>query len=782
MQFLTCFLVSILSLIYTISIAQTAPAIISGTISSDSGEAMMGVIVQLKNTSKGTQTDLNGKYVLADITPGSYYILFTSIGYKNDSMHVHLHPGQVLQLNRKMSVDTLDKAIVITAKNEAEELRESGFSVNVIETKQYANTTADINQVLNRTSGIRIRESGGVGSDFNFSLNGLSGKQIKYFIDGIPIDVLGSSMTLNNVPVNLAERIEVYKGVVPVSLGSDAMGGAINIVTNQKVKNFLDASYSYGSFNTHRAAVTGQYTHTKTGLVVRTSSFYNFSNNNYIMRNVEVWDAAQYSFVEKNFRRFHDTYQSMMGQIEVGLMNKKWADVFFIGGAFSGYTQDVQTGFQQTIVYGRVTRKGHAFNGSVRYKKDNFLIKGLSMNVFASRSYDSYVVVDTTKIKYGWDGIGVTVPDPGYEMDGAKTFNTIVRPKSYLRTNLTYIINKNNSLNVNYTLDHLKNVNYNSLIENDDPNPGIMNKQILGIAYENNLFNQRLTTTPFVKWYGMGLNLTTPAVTKSTSFSNYGYGIASRFKFLRNAGIKASVEHAYRLQEVIEIFGDGMRTSGNPDLLPETSDNINTGLFYGKRFSKHSFFIEASAFYRNAKDFIYAIADQHANNVRYENKSSVRVTGLEGEIRYDYEKNFMISINASYQNALNYTKYSKAGNTIPEATYLNKIPNQPWFFSNLELSYGKNDVFGKKTRIQFNWYTQYVRWFYLTWEAFGGPEGKNKIPDQFSHNASVSYSMQEGRYNISLECRNLMNNLNYDNFMLQKPGRSFSVKFRYFIK
>src|SRR5690606_35793121 len=136
------------------------------------------------------------------------------------------------------------------------------------------------------------REQGGLGSNFNFSINGLSGKSVKYFIDGVPVEVMGSTMSLNNIPVNLSERIEVYKGVVPVHLGSDAMGGAINIITSQRQTNFLDASYSYGSFNTHRAALTGQYTHEKTGLIAKASAFFNYSDNNYLMKDVEVLEGG----------------------------------------------------------------------------------------------------------------------------------------------------------------------------------------------------------------------------------------------------------------------------------------------------------------------------------------------------------------------------------------------------------------------------------------------------------------------------------------------------------
>ena len=52
------------------------------------------------------------------------------------------------------------------------------------------------------------------------------------------------------------------------------------------------------------------------------------------------------------------------------------------------------------------------------------------------------------------------------------------------------------------------------------------------------------------------------------------------------------------------------------------------------------------------------------------------------------------------------------------------------------------------------------------------------MPDQLSHNLSLLYSIKNGRYNISLECRNLTNARLYDNFSLQKAGRAFYVKAR----
>ncbi|HBK30460.1 MAG TPA: hypothetical protein DDZ78_02405, partial [Porphyromonadaceae bacterium] len=71
--------------------------------------------------------------------------------------------------------------------------------------------TADLSDMLNKVSGVRIRETGGVGSDMQVMLDGFSGKHVKVFIDGVPQEGVGESFGLNNIPVNYAERIEVYK-------------------------------------------------------------------------------------------------------------------------------------------------------------------------------------------------------------------------------------------------------------------------------------------------------------------------------------------------------------------------------------------------------------------------------------------------------------------------------------------------------------------------------------------------------------------------------------------
>ena len=327
-----------------------------------------GATVILKGTKSGTTTDANGYYELKGLTPGAYTLVISYTGYTTSATKITLKAQDKQSISINLADDQKQLSNVdIHGKTKTQEIKESGFAVNAIDTKKFANTTADLNQILNRSTGVRIREQGGLGSDFKFSINGLSGKQVKFFIDGIPMDVMGSGMSLNNIPVNLAERLEVFKGVVPVNLGADAMGGAVNVVTNQKVSNYLDVSHSYGSFNTNRSALTGQVVDKKTGIIVKASGFLNASDNNYTMRDVDVVtggiregnfipDLNGTAYKVADAKRFHDNYFSVLGQVEAGITNKKWADVLFIGGGYNEVRQDLQTGFDQKTVYGKVKR------------------------------------------------------------------------------------------------------------------------------------------------------------------------------------------------------------------------------------------------------------------------------------------------------------------------------------------------------------------------------------------------------------------------------------------
>ena len=253
---------------------QNETASIMGKVHDANGIALPGITVQLNGTTIGTATDANGKYTIENLKAGNYTLSAKGIGYDASIAPVTLSLGEARLINITLQENVTElEAVTIIGKSEATKVREQAYAVEVIESKGFQNLSTNANDILGRVSGVNIRQSGGVGSEFSLSLNGISGNQVRVFLDGVPMDYFGSSLSLNNFSANLIDQIEVYKGVVPIHLSSDALGGAINVTTNGKKTSYLDASYSMGSFGTHLASLNSQYRNKNSGFTTRLKSF-----------------------------------------------------------------------------------------------------------------------------------------------------------------------------------------------------------------------------------------------------------------------------------------------------------------------------------------------------------------------------------------------------------------------------------------------------------------------------------------------------------------------------
>ena len=691
--------------------------------------------------------------------------------------------NQKQQRKSRMKDSVMLDNVMVVGKSKTQKLREGAYSVNAIDVRSMISSLTNLNSVVDRTAGIKVREEGGVGSDFDLSINGMSGNAVRYFLDGVPLDTKGSNVTLANLPVNLIDHIEIYKGVVPTWLSSDALGGAVNIVTNRRKTNYLDASYGTGSYHTHRGDLSGQYV-LRNGLTIRPTLGINYSKNDYMMKGVEVWDEESREYIEVNRRRFHDDYFSLLGQIEAGFYDKWWADEFFVSLSYHKVDKDIQTAQIQTQVVGEAERQSDAWNLSASYLKHHFLLDRLSLSLSASHTWDHALTVDTAYRKYNWDG--GFIKSSRNEINGrARTLRHFKRPLTIGRADLNYRFSEQHLLNLSYALNRTGNDRWDDVDNSFEPANDVLAKHIIGLAYNQSLFRGRLNNTFFLKDYINHLSIEqtdipsvtgSRDVTGSNTDNSLGGGVGVRFQPFEPFAVKASYEHSVRLPLARELLGNGTTIYANVALEPEKSDNVNLGFFGTVRAGEHTLSYEVDGFLRYVDNYIQPQVSEKEGMMQYVNEPAVHIKGLEGELRYDWQGRLQVMGNISWQDARDRQEFKKDGK--PSVTFNNHVPNRPWLFASAEARYNFRHLLMRSDRLLLGIDYQWVHWFYLSWEGYGALDTKARIPEKNVFGAQATYSWHDSRYNVSLSCENIFDRTIYDNYKLQKPGRTLFVKFR----
>ena len=777
---------SFLLLLISISAFSQHKTMISGKVLSTEKTTVDFATVYLKGTNYGGTTNEEGIYHL-QAPAGEYTLVVSAIGYKTVEKPVKLMRGERTKMNVVISPQATELDEVVVVSNGVTRLKRSAFNAVALDTKALQNSTQNLSEALAQAPGMKIRESGGVGSDMKLMMDGFTGKHIKIFIDGVPQEGVGSSFGLNNIPVNYAERIEVYKGVVPVGFGTDAIGGVINIITKKnRDKWFLDASYSYGSFNTHKSYVNFGQTF-RSGLTYEINVFQNYSDNNYYV-DTPVKDFTTGAINKKKIehvKRFHDTYHNEAVIGKIGFVDKKWADRLMFGFTYSHMYKDIQTGVRQEVVFGGKYRKGYSIMPSLDYRKRDFFVRGLDVVLTANYNKNMTNNVDTSSYEYNWRGEMRPLRMPG-EQSYQNTRSDNNNWNGTLTAN--YRIGKAHTFTFNHVINAFRRSNQSLLNEDSEANaiPKETRKNISGLSYRL-MPTEHWNLSVFGKYYNQfiaGPVATSSAqddyIRTTNSVSAMGYGAAGTYFILKSLQAKLSYEKAYRLPTNEEMFGDEDLETGDISLKPENSDNVNLNLSYNETFGKHSVYVEGGLIYRNTKDYIQRnISDLSGGKygATYVNHGRVETKGYNISVRYGFANWVSVGGNFTQMNVRDNVKTVTSGTNQESLTYGARMPNLPYQFANSDVTFYWRNLWKKGNTLSVTYDNLYMHSFPLYSEAVGS-ESEFVVPTQFSHNLTLSYGVQNGRYNISFECRNLTNEKLYDNFSLQKAGRAFYGKVR----
>ena len=681
-------------------------------------------------------------------------------------------------------VTQLDE-LSVESEIEAEQAKQAkkAESVATIDAAEMQNTSKTVSKAINSASGVKVRKSGGMGSEGKVNIRGMEGKNIKVLVNGVPVETQGN-LGLDDIPIDQIADIEVYKGYVPARFATDGTGGAINIITKKRPANSIDASYSLSSFNTHKASVTASHLIDSivggADLEVGVSGYFNHSDNDYKFTSPYMKSSTG---KDTSVVRDHDHYTSYNVQAFANLMNA-WFDQVSLGVSYGAFGKEIQ-GDANRIVESRA--EGYNFGTTFGLDKKNLFVKDLNFGNHFSFGYSENKVIDTSRVHCrNWFACDTAKKNVG-------ELSTMGLPK--LRTVQAYDFN--DLLNLDYQFFKNQFIYWNTLFRyhKEDPEddfgtemlgfntagyPGKTISATTGLSLENNFFDSRLQNLLGFKFHYLKAEISNTstsrlqnATVESNDYTDFGYDESLMFRIVKPLAIKGSYQHAVRLPTPDELFGDGVRVSAATNLKPEEADNFNVGLSLDLQeiplFARFRF--DGDVFYSYYKNRIHYMGTSQMS-VPYFNMDPIRGWGYEGDVKLDVNEWVLLGTNWTFQDLRNIDYNAKQG-ILEDAI----IPNIPRFFMNYMAEFHMGDILNKNDFVKFWWAANYTDEYYYGWKV--SSRQSRKIDASFTQDLGIEYSVWENKLAWSFEVDNFMDETVYDKYGESKPGRTFATKIRY---
>ena len=771
---------ALLCLLCTMTIS-AQKAIVYGQITDDkTGEPIAGAGVSIAKDGKGTVADADGRYTLNIQGRQQVRLNFQYLGYKTESREIALRDSVCCNIRLKPIDNMLDE-VTVTTRSEMRKLRESAMPISVIGQRQLQGTASNINDVLARTVGVTVRNTGGMGSASRISVRGLEGKRMGMYIDETPMSQLSNFVALNDIPTNMIERIEVYKGIVPYKFGGSALGGAVNVVTKEYPPIYLDFSYEIGSFNTHQVSSVLKRTDRKSGLQFGVGGVVSYAKNNYKMTLANL-DGR---IVERD----HDRFNKIMGGMSVKA-TQWWFDEMKWELILMKTRQEIQ-GIDLNV--------REAYNHSTSYvtaltlKRNNFFLDGLDFDFNAGYIIGKYGLCDKAEHRYDWDGkVLPPVSSFGGEQNNFASDGNNRSNELTAKLNMGYTIDMHHALNLNIYADH------NSL----HPNDSLMDKSLgfranfpskmktltVGLSYDLTLFDGRFQNAFTLKEFLFSshsrsidiYSVKEPQPVK-TSKNYIGFSNAMRYKFTNDLMLKASFNSEVRIPTSEELIGNGYSILASPALRPERTSGVNLGLLYRHIKADGGLIeVELNGFYNQLEDMIRFTPDMIPTMARYRNFGSVRTKGVELEAKGDICPLLYLYANGTYQDLRDVRK-TIPGTEVENPTRNKRIPNVPYLLANFGAELHKENLFGgsgQNTRLLFD--ASYIHQYFYDFEVSKYQE--RKIPTSMTMDAALEHSFYNDRWTITFKVKNLTDRRIVSELNRPLPGRYIGIKVRYLFK
>ena len=765
----------LLLLLTTSSLWAQNTAELSGKITDKATQKpLIGADIYLKELKKGTNADAQGNYYLKGIPEGNYTIIGSYLGYQTFSKKIYLKGQERLDISLKEQAEEIS-GVTVSGKSIAHQKKEESMPVTVIDMSNMRGTVSNVQDILAKTVGVTLRTSGGVGSSSRISVRGLEGKRIGFFIDELPMSEQTDYLDINDIPIDMIDRIEIYKGVVPARFGGSSLGGAINIVIREYPDKYADLSYGYESFNTHKAQGVFKRNLKARGLVFGIGGGYTTSDNNY------TFDSPYREGLR--ITRNHDKYRKYI--VGGSFKAKKWwfdevelePVVVKTYKEVQGIEYDIREAYSESLMAGLANK----------LNKDNFLTEGLNFDMFNGLVLTKMNFIDKATRRYEWDGTSYPTPSRyGGEVGYNFPSDSDDQKLSFInKTNLEYIINERHSFNFNSVFsiakgtpkDELKTLSLGKQVNFDSR----MHSWVSGLTYDLRSLNDIFLNSLTVRYYQYTMHTQMAPLFVPGKYdvdlekNNWGVNNALRYRFLPSLMGKLSAGYEVRIPSESELLGDGIGVVPSADLLPERNASANLGLLFdltGKHPSNAQ--IEMNFFYMYLQDMIRYTAG--LIGAQYQNFGEMRTLGVEFEAKADVLPSLYAYVNTTYQDLRDTRDYEPAS-TVPNPTKNKRMPNIPYLMANTGMEFHRENLFGgsgQNTRLFAD--VAFVEEYFYDFELT--QLQKRRIPRSTTIDIGFEHSFLNNKLFISGKLRNITNEKTLSEFNRPLPGINGGVKIR----
>ena len=786
------FIVAILCLCPTVLSAQS---ILRGKVMDKETELpISGAYISIKNTKRKTVSGKTGDYQIGVPAKGTYVVEISYIGYKLVRQAIVSSGDVTKDFFLEPSVNALNEVVVNTSSQKAEinRIRQSPMAVTIVDGTKLRGRSSGIEEILTRTSGIKVRKTGGLGSASRISVHGLEGKRVAVYINGFPLNSPDGSFDINDIPIDVIKYIEIYKGIVPAEYGGDGLGGAINIVTREDECDLVGFTQELASFGTFKTLASAQKLFANSGILFNVAFFKNKSKNNYTM-SWPVFETNLPASEYRKVRRNNDYYDADFHHVGIGF-RKLYFDKLDLECAFYRNKKGIQSlNFDSRHAYTQSLN----IMPTLDMEKHNFIFKGVDLKNTLVAPIIRSNMTDTAATKMQWDGT--------YTQAIGETEDNLFNESHNRQFELR------NKFNLKYTFGrHTFNLNDQLVFSDYRPKDERMNEYLgfdpssfpskmisnnIGLSHlyasSNNRFQNSLTIS--IYYLKSKIFRTNDVLSKTqtedvsapkqTSVNKTYYGFSEGFccEFWKGVRGKISFSHNVRIPDTGELFGNGISIKPSVNLQPEVGNNLNVGFIIDRRnlcgLTRVQW--ETNFYYMYMKNMIRLFpADTRSI---YTNLGKTSTLGFDTDIKVYVTPNIYAYFNLTLQDIRDRQKWLNDENGTDNPTYNKHVPNIPSFYYNYGMEYHVEGLLGKKEVSRVYVDVSHVGEFDWGWQMSTLPDQRKKwlIPSNDLFTIGLQQSFWHNNISLSFEVENIFNKENYMEFKMPLQGRTFKVKLRF---